>query len=145
MDKREQLLKVLRGERQGADGGRFDSLAGGGVGGVDGLDLGLNFDVLLHGLRGQFGDHARGFGDANHNVRKVAGGEPGTLDAHGISSDGEQRGGKGAVGAGFNRALKNFRALVGDAHFGVGDECAAGILHDPGNGAGGAALGDCLR
>jgi hypothetical protein len=50
----------------------------------------------------------------------------------------------GASGAGFDRALENFRALVGDAHFGVRDECPAGILHDPGNGTGCAALGDCL-
>ncbi len=67
----EQLLEVLRGERQGADGSGVDGLAGGGVAGVDFLHFGLHLNFLLHRLGFQFGDDARGFGDANINVAKV--------------------------------------------------------------------------
>ena len=121
-----------------------ESLASGCIGRVDGLDLRLNLDVLLNRLRSQFGSHARRFGDPNHNVGEVASGKPSTLDAHGVSSDRQKRSGEGTIGTGFDRALGNFRGLVGDAHFGVRYECPARILHDSGNGTRCTALGDCL-
>jgi len=41
-------------------------------------------------------------------------------------------------------ALQNFRVLIGDAHFGVGDDGAAVVLNRACDGAGGATLSESL-
>src|SRR5713226_8783550 len=76
---------------------------------------------------------------------KVALGKTSTLDIHGVSSNRKERDGKGAIGAGLDRALQNFSVLVGNLHIGVRNERSAGILNRTGDGARCAALGECLR
>ena len=141
---REQLLKVLRGQREIANGGGFDGLAGSGISGVYLLHFRLHINLLLDGLRLELGDEACGFSDADHDVAKGGVAETGAAHANRVGSGRQKCSGKRSVGAGGDDAFHNSRALIGDAYFSIGDGRAGGVGDGAGDGAGGAALSEGL-
>src|SRR5271165_173240 len=132
---REQLLEILCGQRQSADGIGSDGLPCGGVGGLHGGDLRGDF----HGFGDRAGlqrdGDARGFRDAHFDLRGLGFREAGFIHHYGVRAGGQQRDHEAAVRSRGHFAGNLVGLGVDDLYFGVGDGAAAGVLHYAADGA----------
>ena len=83
----QQLLKVLGGEREVADGAGFDALAGRGRGGIYALHQGLDLD-LFKNLKGSHpGIHAGGLGNPHGDIGKLRFLKSAAVNRDGVGAD----------------------------------------------------------
>src|SRR5713226_3419131 len=138
---REQLLVVLGGQRQLADGRSANGLAGSGVGGFHAGDLRGDFHFFGDGTGFQREGDARGFRDAHLDARHLGFGKAGFVHDHGVGAGRQQGREKFAVGVGRQLAHDRFRAVVDDLHFRAADGATGCIHHGAADGPRRAALG----
>ena len=137
-------MKVLRGQRQFADGARLNRLTGCRSAGFYRLHLGLNFDLFLNGHGTQFGLHTRGFSDAHRDISKLRLLKARACDVDGVSTYRQQCDGKPAVAVRFRGAGQSASVLIYDPHIGVGHHRSARIQDGSGDRAGSATLREHL-
>ena len=138
------MLKILRGQGKVPDGLRLDGLPSGGRRGLNRLHQGLYLDLFQYLQRHQLGGHARGFGNAHHDVRNLRLAEATVCDVNRVIRDRQKRGGERSRGIGFGAPGHRAGVLVNDPHIRVGNYGASLIEHGAGDGAGCAALSESL-
>ena len=143
--KRQQLLEVLRGQRQVADGARVDGLTRGRSRGVNRLHLCLHFNLLLHCEGPQLGLHTRGLSHAHRNVDEFTFLKTGTGHVHRVVANGQQSRSERATGVSRSGTGQSSSVLIDDANFRTRYHRPAGIQHGSADGAGRAALRPGLR
>ena len=134
------MFKILGGKRKFADRFRLNRLPGGGGGSFDRLHQGLDFDLLQHLQRNEFGCHARGFGDADSHVGNLCFPKTSIGDLYCVRRDWEKRGIERPGGVGLGDARDRSGILINDANVGVGNYGATLILHRARDRTGSAAL-----
>ena len=76
----QELLIILRGEGQFADGLRSQRLSGGGIRGFDVRNIGNDFDLFRDGTRFERDGNSGGFGDTHFDTFCFGFGEAGFVD-----------------------------------------------------------------
>ena len=141
---RQQLLKILRRQRQATNCIRLNRLSRGGGAGINSLDGCLHFNLLLHRDRPQPGFHARDFRNTHHNTGDAGFLKTGTAHADGVGAHRQQGCRERTIGIGLYRTRHRSRILINNAHIRAYHHRAARILHRAGDRARGAALGKSL-
>ena len=143
--KRQQLLIVLRGQRQFPHGLRAERLAGHGIGRFHAGNLRGNLHLFgdRTGLErnGDFG----GLRDAHFNARGLGLREPRFIHHHGVDSRGQQRNDKRSVRVCRNLAHQRLRASIKNLDFSFGNRAASGIHNCAADGPGRATLSVSTR